>query len=551
MKATNKTTSHTQKPKKIMANDAKTSPRQRMVGMMYLVLTAMLAMQVKNTVLDKFIDLDDSIRTSVGEARYDNQRKLEGIREAAAKRGSRPADLAVVQEASQTMEATSALLRQIEQMREALVERTGGLDEEGNYLRADNEDEVMALALGAGDSKDGMAYALEEALNRYAAQIGAIDTALKVPKLALPASEIPRYRGQDGQEGKDFAELNFAHTPLVAALAVLSEMQARVVGVETQALQTLAGRVGARDLVFDRVVPVVSPESRYVVAGMPYRAQIYTAAYSSAATPDIRSSRGAVAVRDGVGYLEFVAGASQYDDKGQAKASWNGEIRLSTPTGDTLLRLQEEYVVVRPNLKFESATVQALYRNCGNTLQVQVPELGANYQPEFSAGGEASVIPGNRTGMVTVVPKGNKVELTVKNRGAVLGTQSFRVKPIPKPSLALYANGRKLNLRQPGELPRSIQVQAIADEDFAAQLPQDARYRVTAFDVVLAKGSREVLKRSFTGPTADLTEFAQKANGEGYRLVVEVKKVERMNFRNERETVQPTDDLFIYTVGSR
>ena len=43
----------------------KETPRQRMIGMMYLVLTALLALQVSNQILQKFVLINDGMeRTS-------------------------------------------------------------------------------------------------------------------------------------------------------------------------------------------------------------------------------------------------------------------------------------------------------------------------------------------------------------------------------------------------------------------------------------------------------------------------------------------------------
>ena len=75
-----------------MAGGVKETPRQKMVGMMYLVLTALLALQVSNAVLEKFSLIDESLRLSAKGAREDNLKMLRGTEDAVKNRGNRPAD---------------------------------------------------------------------------------------------------------------------------------------------------------------------------------------------------------------------------------------------------------------------------------------------------------------------------------------------------------------------------------------------------------------------------------------------------------------------------
>jgi hypothetical protein len=84
---------------------------------------------------------------------------------------------------------------------------------------------------------------------------------------------------------------------------------------------------------------------------------------------------------------------------------------------------------------------------------------------------------------------------------------------------------------------RSIDVKAVPDESFAQFLPKDARYRVTRWEVTLARGSRPVGQpKRVTSESASLADFASRARP-GDRLVIEVKQVQRMNFRGQVENV--------------
>jgi glutamine amidotransferase PdxT len=72
---------------------------------------------------------------------------------------------------------------------------------------------------------------------------------------------------------------------------------------------------------------------------------------------------------EGFGEVEFTARADKYDENGQQRKSFTAEIEIS---GETY-KEQIPYIVARPVISITSASVQALYRNCGNKLNVQVP----------------------------------------------------------------------------------------------------------------------------------------------------------------------------------
>ena len=57
----------------------KETPRQRMIGMMYLVLTALLALQIKDTVLEKFVLIEGGLEASNQFYQTSNQQALAGI----------------------------------------------------------------------------------------------------------------------------------------------------------------------------------------------------------------------------------------------------------------------------------------------------------------------------------------------------------------------------------------------------------------------------------------------------------------------------------------
>ena len=525
-----------------MAGGAKETPRQRMIGIMYLVLMAMLALQVSNTVLEKFLLIDESLQQSIGITTRNNDNTIGGIEATVEKNGNRPKDREVVTKAKDIRAKTQTVLAEIQDMRSKVEEYAEWDEEKQEYKKASDYDRQMQTIIGIEGKKNGSAYALENTLNQYSTELNAMLDTTIFEALAKPG------RSKDGVK-QDWAYTQFDHAPNVSVLAILSQIKSEVLQSEAKALEILAARIGADQLKFDRIFPVVRPYSKVIAAGTKYEADMFIAAANTSQIPTMTFNGQPVKdITDGIGKISFTASGGGYDKEGNAKKSWKGSIGLKTPNGDTVLTFTEEYIVAKPVVSIQAAAVQALYLNCGNELNVQVPALGSTYDPSFQASG-ASTISGGKKGFVTVIPSKPKVALTVFSNGNKIETVNFNVKAVPKPNIVPLAGNRPADLKNgvsSKQMPRSIALKAIADEDFKSFLPKDARYRVTGWEVTLARGKRAIGNKRVRGESVSISDFAQKAKP-GDRMVIEVKQVTRLNFRDQKENVKGMSSL-IYTI---
>lgn len=343
----------------------------------------------------------------------------------------------------------------------------------------------------------------------------------------------------EGAKTKDFAHLNFDHTPMIASLAFLTEKQAKVATYEGEILEQLKTVVGATDFKFDKVFAMVRAESKVVAAGTEYNAEMFISASSDAIVPTMKFGGRPIKVTGGIGKIKFKASGGKYDPEGKVQKSWSGAITIKKPTGsgDTTFKITEKYIVTKPVIQVQSASVSALYKNCGNELNIQVPALGALYDPSFTASG-AQVRKGPKKGLVTIIPSGKKVDISVSSGGTLIGKESFKVRDVPKPSVVAFAKGKpvdqKQGMRAPG--PRSINMKAIAEQGFKEFLPKDARYRVAKWEIMLVRGKRPVARQNVSSETANLSNFAQKAKP-GDRILIDVKKVQRATYTGAVENV--------------
>ncbi|TGE19627.1 type IX secretion system motor protein PorM/GldM [Hymenobacter elongatus] len=511
----------------------KETPRQKMIGMMYLVLTALLALQVNSAILLKFKFLDDSLSAINNKVSKSNDGTVKGIQAQVEKNRNQASDLAVLKQSEDIRKTTQDVIAYLGTVREKLLTATENKGK-NEFKNMSAEDKVASTMLGG--KRDGVAYEMKTKLNAYSSYIQKF-----VPgaaPLALDAKEDPMVTDKE-QRNKNFAELNFENTPVVAALATLSQKEAEVLKYESDALAAQSAKVGGNIIVFDKVGAFASAESNTVAAGTKYKAELFLTASATGLKPSMTLNGSPLSVGpDGKGKVEFTARPGSFDAAGNAKAQWTGTIRFKQNGRDTTFKVTVPYTVSKPVMQIQSASVQALYFKCGNKLSVQVPALGAQYKPGFSASG-ASVITGAKTGDVTLIPNSREVTLNVSSGGNAIGSQVFQVRPIPKPEIKCIVGGREANEKQgtPITAVRNMSLKAVPDAGFATFLPEDARYRVTRYEITLVRGKRPALPtRTINGPEANLSDVVNSAR-EGDRLYIEVKEVRRLNFQDQQEEV--------------
>ena len=511
----------------------KETPRQKMIGMMYLVLTALLALQVNSAILLKFKFIDDSLLGVNDKTAVAADGTIKGIQAAVLKNQNQARDKAVLLESEDIRTKTKEMTAYLRGLRQKLLEATENTGPEMTNLSG--EDKVAITMLGG--KNNGLAYTeLKPKLNEYSDFIKKYVPSATA--LALDGKEDSRVT-EKTQKSKNFAELNFENTPVVAALATISQKETEVLKYEAEALSAQAQKVGAKTIVFDKIGAFASAESNTVAAGTKYKAELFLTASASSISPRMTLNGSSLSVGpDGKGKVEFTARPGGFDASGNAKSSWTGTIKFNQNGRDTTFTVKVPYTITKPVMQIQSASVQALYFKCGNKLNVSVPALGAQYKPGFSASG-ASVLPGAKLGDVTLIPNSKEVTLNVSSGGNAIGSQTFQVRPIPKPTIECFVGGRPVNEKQgtPGTAVRSMNLRAIPDAGFATFLPDDARYRVSRYEVTLVRGRRPALQtKTISGPTADLSDVVN-AYREGDRIYVEVKEVQRQNFQGTVETV--------------
>ncbi len=523
----------------------KETPRQKMIGMMYLVLTALLALQVSNAVLEKFIFIDKTLKKQATSLNMNNGGVIKGIEAQVQKNGNVEKDVAVLNRAKKVREATTEIKIYLDDLREQMAEMTGGYTVENGdstLVGAKDYDIVGNYMIKKGNGKK-----LQQKLNTFATFLGD-QTEGEFEPLAKDAKDIPYARNNPNQRDKDFTSYYFENTPTAAGMATISFIETEVLNYETKALDLIAKEVGAERVSFDKIVPLIRPEANIVAAGSKFKAELFITASATGLNPTFKYNGTTVKsekdAETGIikGVIEFNAKGGNYDPKTlMSDKSFNAEIELNGKT----YPINHKYKVVKPVVQIKSAALSALYLNCGNTLDIQVPALGTNYNPSFSSG-DAKVIKGTKTGIVTIVPTAKrKVKLTISNAGAALSTEVFDVKTPPLPRYEFKSGGKKINFKTGAKATalRSLDIKPVPDANFAREVPKDSKYRIREMEVILARGTRPVVRKKFTSERVNLQQYASQARP-GDKLVIEIKKTTRRTYTGANEKVPTRNEIY-------
>ncbi len=515
----------------------KESPRQKLMNMMYLVLTAMLALQVSSATLEKFILLNNNIENAAKDRLMANNEILNRVIRIVKESGNRDADKALLKKLMNIREKTEKTVNHIEGLKFKLMKKAGnkgGKMSKKGLKGFKNDHVVTSLMVNRGEGAK-----LKNLLNSYIKFISE-ETDKVYNRIALDARDIDFLKNSPNQGRKDFINLNFYKTPLASALATLSQFASEVALKEADALMTLSGKLGAEDFKMDTIVPVVIPKSNIVASGDRFEAEVVAAASSSSVDIKMNVDGNRIPVRDGRGQINFLVKSSKKAKGSEPeKRTMNVDIEIKNQKGEpTVISKAFIYFVAKPVIRVESGTVARLYKKCKNPLNILVPALGKSYNPRFVAKGAKIISKGG--GKIDVIPIEKDVSISIYQGKVLLGTEHFKVRNIPKPDIKVSTLQGKILDEKKGissnNVPRAIKISVEADESFKELLPDESRYKVSKGDIILASGSRAKYRIPIDSRNMNISKLAAIAKS-GDRIIIEVREVLRATSFGEPEKI--------------
>ncbi|MBQ3709888.1 MAG: hypothetical protein II887_04210 [Bacteroidales bacterium] len=451
---------------------AKETPRQKMIGMMYLVYTALLAMNVSKDILDAFDTVNMGVQETNITLMQQIKRNYANFEQQSneAKNKDKKEFRENWQKAQNLREKSDKIINYIEAMKWEMVSNIEKKDfdkavEQGllkssdtiqysymsngqqNYRllynintskikSRDNYNKPTAYMMGDPEG-NGKAFELSEKIREYRREIVNIVGEQHANELGLITDSINGERIDYAPEAADGIQKgweyhNFHHTVLIADITLLNKIISEIETAELDALTKLAQDVYANDATFEKVGAKIFADSKYILSGQKYHAQAMVTAWQN--TPIT-----AKISLDGGPEKEYASnsqGAIDLDfSPGVGTHRIRGTVEMHDPKTDsvTVFDLEEEtFTVAPPAVSVSAVKMNVVYAGIDNPIAIGG---GVGGEISASASGASLSRTGNGTYNLRVNPgHTGDVVVTVSSQGSSLGSMKFRVKELPKPT---------------------------------------------------------------------------------------------------------------------
>ncbi len=505
---------------------AKLSPRQKMIGMMYLVLTALLALNINKEIINAFVTINDSVEKSNTNLTDRNKLTYSAFEKALAN------DKAKTQihydRAMKAKSLSDSLVAYMESIKKQLVIKADGLKptekvpELRDMQKMDDYDTPTELMVGSEqDGKGHLASALRKKLDEYKQIMLKNMDPKDVPAFTKRFDDLLNTKDPDPKrviEGRKTWEMaTFYHNPVVASVALLTKMQSDVKNAEAEVTTHLLSSINALDFKISSLQPKVIATSSYVFVGDEYKADVFLAAVNETQNPEINVGGRVLPVEAGMGKFTDRPGSS-------GLKKWGGVIKVRKPdnTYDEY-KFESEYIAAPPAAVVSPTKMNVLYIGVDNPVSISVPGVpNEKVKPSIAGGGAVlsrdPASKGSSDFLVKVTTPG-EATLTVNadfdGKNKTMGTMKFRIKSIPDP-IAMIANSKGGNMNK-NTLAAQPSVFAIMEN-----FPFDLRFSVTRFSIYIArKGKDPFVSESNSNLITPEMKASIQSAGAGSKVVFE------------------------------
>lgn len=408
----------------------KISPRQKMINLMYVVLMAMLALNVSSDVLKGFTLVADKLDLSTQNATHINEGIYKNFEE---QMKANPAKVKEWYDKAQFVRQISdSLYNMAEELKLAIVVKSDG-DEADVHNIKNQEDLEAATSVMLAPNK-GRGKELFNAINSYRSRITKMVT--DTEKRAVIESNLNTDVPQSAKgEGKNWEEYMFESQPTAAAVTLLTKLQNDVRYAEGEVLHNLVSNIDVKDLRVNEVNAYVVPNSQTIVQGGRFSAQIFMAAVDTTKRPTIYI--GGREIKSEKGLYETICNTT-------GDFTLSGYIEMLNGGGEKIRReFSQKYTVIPPSATVSADIMNVLYAGYDNPMSVGVPGIPSSKLRVSMTGGNL-IQKGDGKYIARPTNVGGEAVITVaaetEGRVQEMGKFTFRVRKLPDPT-AFIQNG--------------------------------------------------------------------------------------------------------------
>ena len=405
------------------ANNSRLSPRQKMINLMYIVLTAMLALNVSSDVLDGFVQVHQGLERSNQNVAHRNDAIYGRLLELAEQN---PEKTRVwLDKATAVRLETSSLLSFVDSLTKAIVIEADG--KKGDPTKIQNRDDLEAAAVVMLAPGNPLGEKLRLKVDQYRNFVlSQINDSAKAELIEAALNTDPIMR--QGQVNPVlWEEAKFDQQPVVAAVTLLSKLQNDILYSEGEVLTSLLSQVDAGDVRVNELNAFVIPNSRLVMRGGNYEANIVLAAVDTTMRPEIFINNKPIG---NSGRYSVGTGST-------GTFSYEGFINVPRPDGTvTKHPFSSSYTVIEPMATVSATMMNVLYAGIDNPISISVPgvpmkDISATMtNGTLTRNGDRWIARPTGVGKEAVLT----VTANMDGRQVKVATSTFRIRKLPDPT---------------------------------------------------------------------------------------------------------------------
>ena len=415
----------------------KETPRQKMIGIMYLVLMAMLAINVSDTILNAFSTINNSLKTSTANINTSLNQSVSAFEQTKLKENperARP----IMDKIKEAQKISADLDTYIESVKKEMIDAAGGINPENGEIANRDDLDVSPRILWANGKEDkGKGYLIQKKVNETREKLlGLLDVKDRSSVSFSLEAKNPEKRSTSGTTS-DWVSSNFGEgTPVTASVTILSKIQADAKNAENAIVRKYLAKMDEALVNLDAFAAVAVAPTSYLIQGQTYNAEVFLTAYDSKQNPDVTVNGSRLSAKDGRGVYTVSA-----NSEGEFK--WKGTIRVKQTDGtEKVYQTPEQtYRVARPSAVVSPDKMNVFYMGVPNPVSVSAPGIAKEKLRVNITGG---TLTGSNGNYIVRVSGGSEATVSVSaeiepGKSRVLGTSKFRIKKVPDP-IATFAN---------------------------------------------------------------------------------------------------------------
>lgn len=398
-------------------------PRQKMINIMYLVLTALLALNVSSEILNAFKTVNRSLENTNKTVNLSTETIMKSLQDKTTEEQTKVRALEWYPKAQQVVSTSKTLFDYIGSLKNKILTLAGGSPTDPTKsFKEDNLEIVTRMMV-----KDGEGKKLFAALTKYKTDILGIDSSIKTEFEKSLNIDLTNPPGRDGKT-RDWEVAYFHMVPTVAGLTILSKFQNDIKTAENKVVTFCHQKVGEVKVIFDTYTAIVGQNSNYLMPGQELEIKAGVGAFSKAAQPTISIGGSSVPIGE-EGYALY---------KGQAGGvgSHTVPVRISffnqTTGKDDVREVNVEYTVGSANASIALDKMNVLYIGVDNPVTIAASGGGDDKVNATISGGGSLTRTGPGKYIARVSTVNENTIITVSVDGKVAGQSQFRVRLIPE-----------------------------------------------------------------------------------------------------------------------